>query len=69
MNEALFVDTSAWFSYINARDHERLQAILDTHAALPLTSTWIFGEIVTLTHASAIVSLASLVQLSWTRSL
>ena len=53
MNEALFVDTSTWFSYINARDpdHERLQAILDTYAALPLTSTYVFDEIVTLTRA------------------
>jgi predicted nucleic acid-binding protein len=53
MNEALFVDTSAWFSYINARDpdHERLQAILDAYAALPLTSTYVFDEIVTLTRA------------------
>ena len=53
MNEALFVDTSAWLAYMNARDpdHERLQAILDTYAVLPLTSTYIFDEIVTLTRA------------------
>ncbi len=52
MNEALFVDTSAWFSSINARDpdHERLQAILDAYAALPLTSTYVFDEIITLTR-------------------
>ena len=41
MNEALFVDTSAWFAYINARDsdHERIRDILDAYPDIPLTST------------------------------
>lgn len=33
MREAVFVDTSAWFAYINAADpdHQRVKQFLDTY--------------------------------------
>ena len=63
MSEPFFVDTSAWFAYINASDpdHSRVQEILDTYPGLPLTSTYVFDEIVTLTQARVGHSAALLV--------
>jgi predicted nucleic acid-binding protein len=61
MMERIFVDTGAWYAYINARDpdHLRVKEVLQTFTGQLITSTYIFDEIVTLTlsrlgHHSAV---------------
>jgi predicted nucleic acid-binding protein len=51
--ERHFVDTGAWFAYVNAADpdHERLRSILDRPPGRLVTSTYVFDETVTLTQA------------------
>lgn len=51
--EPLFVDTSAWFAYINAADldHLRVKQFLDAYPGYLVTSTYVFDETVTLTKA------------------
>ncbi len=54
MNHArVFVDTSAWFAYVNASDpdHRRVRAILDDPPGRLVTSSYAFDESVTLTQA------------------
>jgi hypothetical protein len=47
---ALFVDTSAWFAYVNRGDrhHEAVRELLDRHAGRLVTSNYVFDESVTL---------------------
>ena len=51
--DSVFVDTGAWFAYINASDpdHERIRDFLDNYPGRLVTSTYIFDETVTLTQA------------------
>jgi predicted nucleic acid-binding protein len=46
----LFVDTSAWFAYVNRDDpaHERVARALDEFPGILLTSSYVFDETVTL---------------------
>lgn len=46
----VFVDTSAWYAYINALDpdHGRVQGALDGLEARLITSNFVFDEVVTL---------------------
>lgn len=48
-----FVDTGAWFAYVNAGDpdHQRVRRILDQPPGPLVTSTYVFDETVTLTLA------------------
>lgn len=48
--EQLFVDTSAWYAYVNQRDpdHEAVASLLRGFQGRLLTSNYIFDEIVTL---------------------
>ena len=49
----VFVDTSAWFAYVNAGDpdHRRVRDVLDDAPDRLVTSTYVFDETVTLTQA------------------
>ena len=49
----VFVDTSAWFAYINAADpdHRRVRDVLDEPAVRFVTSGYVFDETVTLAQA------------------
>jgi uncharacterized protein len=53
MPERLFVDTGAWFAYINASDpdHRRVRHVLDDQPGRLVTSTYVFDETITLTQA------------------
>jgi predicted nucleic acid-binding protein len=46
----VFVDTSAWFAYVNSADpdHRRVDRTLAGHSARLLTSNFVFDEVVTL---------------------
>jgi len=48
--ERLFIDTSAWFAYINKsdHDHQKVRAILDHPKGRLVTSNFIFDETITL---------------------
>ncbi len=48
-----FVDTGAWFAYVNAADpdHHRMRLILDRPPGRLITSSYVFDETVTLTQA------------------
>jgi predicted nucleic acid-binding protein len=48
--QSLFVDTGAWYAYVNRRDpqHETVVALLDRFEGRLWTSNFIFGEAVTL---------------------
>jgi len=51
--ERHFVDTGAWFAYVNAADpdHQRVRLILDAPPGRLVTSSYVFDETVTLTQA------------------
>ena len=51
--DRLFVDTSAWFAYVNAADpeHRRVRELLDEPSGRLVTSTYVFDETVTLVQA------------------
>jgi len=51
--ERHFVDTGAWFAYVNAGDpeHQRVRPILDRPPGRIVTSSYVFDETVTLTQA------------------
>jgi uncharacterized protein len=51
--ERHFVDTGAWFAYVNAADpdHQRVRLILDRPPGRLATSNYVFDETVTLTQA------------------
>ncbi len=51
--KSIFVDTGAWFAYINARDpdHQRVQEFFDSYPGHLVTSSYVFDETVTLTLA------------------
>jgi predicted nucleic acid-binding protein len=51
--ERVFVDTGAWFAYVNSGDpdHRRVREVLDAPPAALVTSTYVFDETVTLTQA------------------
>lgn len=53
MTEQVFVDTGAWFAYVNAGDpdHQRVREVLDNYPERLVTSTYVFDETVTLTQA------------------
>lgn len=48
--ERAFVDTSAWFAYVNRKDpdHRPVRDAIRKHAGRLVTSTYVFDEIVTL---------------------
>lgn len=48
--ERLFVDTSAWFAYVNRDDsnHAAMQEVLRQHQGRLVTSNYVFDETVTL---------------------
>ncbi len=50
MRERVFVDTSAWYAYINARDpdHLRVREFLESFTGSLVTSTYVFDETATL---------------------
>ena len=47
----VFVDTGAWFSFVNARDpdHSRVEAYLNSTEGHLVTSSYVFDETITLT--------------------
>ena len=49
----VFVDTGAWFAYVNAADpdHRRVREVLDEPVGRLVTSSYVFDETVTLTQA------------------
>ena len=49
----VFVDTGAWFAYINASDpdHQRVRQFLDKYPGRLVRPTYVFDETVTLTQA------------------
>jgi uncharacterized protein len=51
--ERHFVDTGAWFAYVNAADpdHDRVRLILERPPGRLVTSSYVFDETVTLTQA------------------
>src|SRR6266568_3273658 len=51
--ERHFVDTGAWFAYVNVADpdHQRVRLILDAPPGRLVTSSYVFDETVTLTQA------------------
>jgi predicted nucleic acid-binding protein len=53
MRGRVFVDTGAWFAYVNADDpdHGRVREVLDQYSGSLVTSTYVFDETVTLTLA------------------
>lgn len=53
MSERVFVDTGAWFAYVNAGDpdHGRVRGILEQYSGRLVTSTYVFDETITLTLA------------------
>ena len=50
MSEPLFVDTSAWFAFVNRgdRDHAAVRRLLADHAGRLVTTNLVFDEAVTL---------------------
>lgn len=61
MNEPLFVDTSAWFAFVNRgdEDHAAVRRLLAAHAGRLVTTNFVFDETVTLCarrlgHAAAL---------------
>ena len=48
--ERVFVDTSAWFAFLNAADpdHEAVAEVLEVRAAHLVTTDYVFDELVTL---------------------
>ena len=46
----IFVDTGAWFAYVNARDpdHERVREVIDRFSGRTLTTNFVFDETITL---------------------
>ena len=52
-HEEIFVDTGAWFAYINADDpdHRRVRQFFDQYSGRLITTNYIFDETVTLTLA------------------
>ena len=50
MIESLFVDTSAWFAFVNRGDddHEAVRRLFDAHAGRLVTTNFVFDETVTL---------------------
>ncbi len=48
--ERLFVDTSAWFAFVNGSDpdHEPVRRVLNDHEGRLVTSNFVFDETVTL---------------------
>ena len=52
-NGRVFVDTSAWFAYVNASDpdYERVRQLLDEPSHQLVTSNYVVDETVTLTQA------------------
>lgn len=48
--EKVFVDTSAWFAYVNRgdRDHQKVRAVLRSFSGRLVTSNFVFAETVTL---------------------
>lgn len=51
--EPIFVDTGAWYAYINAKDpdHFKVREFLDSFEEKLVTSSYIFDEIITLVLA------------------
>ena len=51
--EQVFVDTGAWYAYINAKDpdHLRVREFLESFTGRLVTSTYVFDEIITLVLA------------------
>jgi predicted nucleic acid-binding protein len=51
--QRLFVDTGAWFAYVNGADpdHHHVRQILDHPTARLVTSSYVFDETITLTQA------------------
>jgi predicted nucleic acid-binding protein len=51
--ERVFIDTGAWYAYINAKDpdHFAVREFLESFSGRIVTSTYVFDEIVTLTQA------------------
>jgi len=51
--EPVFVDTGAWYAYINAKDpdHFKVREFLDSFEEKLVTSSYIFDEIITLVLA------------------
>lgn len=51
--ELRFVDTGAWFAYVNRADpdHRQVRQILDREPTRLVTSSHVFDETVTLTQA------------------
>ncbi len=51
--ELIFVDTGAWYAYINAKDpdHFKVREFLDSFEEKLVTSSYIFDEIITLVLA------------------
>lgn len=51
--EPIFVDTGAWYAYINAKDpdHFKVREFLDAFEEKLVTSSYIFDEIITLVLA------------------
>ena len=49
--ERVFVDTGAWYAYINAKDpdHFRVREFLESFTGRLVMSNYVFGEIITLT--------------------
>jgi predicted nucleic acid-binding protein len=61
LSERLFVDTSAWFAFVNRRDpdHAPTRRLLEEHGGALVTSNYVFDETVTLCllrlgHAAAV---------------
>jgi predicted nucleic acid-binding protein len=50
LSERLFVDTSAWFAFVNRRDpeHPPTRKLLEEHGGSLVTSNFVFDETVTL---------------------
>jgi len=51
--ESVFVDTGAWFAYVNAGDpdHQRVKQFFENYQGRWITSSYVFDETVTLTQA------------------
>lgn len=50
MNKFIFVDTSAWYAYVNAKDpgHRLISSLLENSDGLLVTTNFIFDETITL---------------------
>lgn len=48
---SLFVDTAAWYSYVNEKDpdHEEVAEVLEAPGTTRVTSNYVFDETITLT--------------------